>query len=85
MKKLHALDPKVREQECEHTHTPFSGSIPCTGPRICTMCGAWRIPSDVWKALHADRKHTLSDGGLAFTRFEHATGATVLQPCFVRD
>lgn len=40
MKKILALHPEVREQECEHVHAPYSGSMPCTGPRICSMCGS---------------------------------------------
>ena len=38
-KKILALDPKEREKECTHEHTPYSGSVPCTGNRRCTMCG----------------------------------------------
>ena len=38
-KKILALDPKEREKECKHEHTPYSGSVPCTGSRRCTMCG----------------------------------------------
>lgn len=40
MKKKLALDPEVREQKCDHVHAPYSGQIPCTGPRICSMCGS---------------------------------------------
>jgi hypothetical protein len=38
-KKVFALAPSEREKECEHEHAPYSGVIPCTGPRVCTMCG----------------------------------------------
>lgn len=39
MKKIYAQCPEERNKECYHDHTPYRGSIPCTGPRICTMCG----------------------------------------------
>lgn len=39
MKQRFALIPAEREKECEHLHMPYRGSIPCTGPRVCTMCG----------------------------------------------
>ncbi len=35
-----SLDPAQRLQPCEHAHMPYRGSIPCTGPRACTACGA---------------------------------------------
>jgi len=32
--------PEMRELECEHTlGFPYTGTIPCTGPRVCPMCG----------------------------------------------
>ena len=40
MKKVLALDPKVREQDCDHPHVYFTGAIPCTGPLRCSLCGA---------------------------------------------
>lgn len=39
-KKTLALVPSVREQDCPHAHVPYRGRVPCTGPRICSMCGA---------------------------------------------
>jgi len=38
-RKRFAAHPGVREQICNHHHAPYSGAIPCTGPRVCTMCG----------------------------------------------
>ena len=39
-KKQYALDPAEREKECTHElGFAYRGSIPCTGPRICYMCG----------------------------------------------
>lgn len=40
-KKIFALVPSAREEECDHRHVPFTGRVPCTGPRRCSMCGAW--------------------------------------------
>lgn len=37
--KKYALCPGVRGEECEHGHVAYSGDIPCTGYRYCTMCG----------------------------------------------
>ena len=37
--KKRALYPEVRERICTHEHAPYSGTIPCTGPKCCTMCG----------------------------------------------
>lgn len=32
----------TRTMTCTHEHTPYRaiGGMPCTGPRVCTMCGA---------------------------------------------
>ena len=39
-KKVNALIPEIREQECHHDCSfAFTGKLPCTGPRICLMCG----------------------------------------------
>lgn len=39
-KKVNALCPNVREQECHHDGGfPWSGRVPCTGVQRCTMCG----------------------------------------------
>jgi hypothetical protein len=38
-KKRFALLPEEREKDCDHSHMPYRGSVPCTGPRACTMCG----------------------------------------------
>ena len=39
-KKIHALYPDVREQECDHPGGfPYRGTIPCTGPQVCYLCG----------------------------------------------
>lgn len=37
--KRFALYPSERHKVCLHEHAPYRGNIPCTGPRICTMCG----------------------------------------------
>jgi hypothetical protein len=39
MKQRFHLIPSEREKKCLHLHMPYSGRIPCTGPRRCTMCG----------------------------------------------
>ena len=39
MNKRFALIPSERERECTHEWLHFRGSIPCTGPRVCSMCG----------------------------------------------
>jgi hypothetical protein len=38
--KILALDPKTRQEVCEHPHVFFSGRIPNTGALICSMCGS---------------------------------------------
>lgn len=38
--KKYALVPSERSKPCPHTHMPYTGTIPCTGVRRCTMCGA---------------------------------------------
>ena len=40
MLKRFALVPSERLKECEHEHMRYRGAIPCTGPRVCSMCGA---------------------------------------------
>lgn len=43
MKQVLALDPREREKECEHKHRPYRArfGMPCTGPRVCSMCGTY--------------------------------------------
>lgn len=36
--RLHLI-PEEREKLCQHRHMPYSGRMPCTGPRRCSMCG----------------------------------------------
>lgn len=39
-KKIYALFPEERERECDHpSGFPYRGQVPCTGPRVCRMCG----------------------------------------------
>lgn len=39
-KKIFAADPAVRGQDCDHpSGFPYQGRIPCTGPRVCPLCG----------------------------------------------
>ena len=38
-KKIHALLPEVREQDCVVHTFSFMGNVPCTGPEVCNMCG----------------------------------------------
>jgi hypothetical protein len=38
--KRFALDPHERGEPCDHVgHVRYIGVIPCTGPRVCNMCG----------------------------------------------
>ncbi len=40
MKKVLALVPEVRKQECDHScGGHYTGTIPCTGQFVCHMCG----------------------------------------------
>jgi hypothetical protein len=39
IKKRRALFPDVREEVCRHQHFFWTGSMPCTGRLICSMCG----------------------------------------------
>ncbi len=42
-KKIYAANPDVRGQECDHPFGfPYTGTIPCTGPEICPLCGTHR-------------------------------------------
>lgn len=37
---VNALDPPLRGERCYHTlGFAYTGRIPCTGARTCTMCG----------------------------------------------
>lgn len=39
-KKIHALFPETRDQECDHPlGFPYRGIMPCTGVRKCPLCG----------------------------------------------
>jgi len=38
MKKVFALHPDVREEECTHEYGHWTGSMPCTGVFRCNMC-----------------------------------------------
>jgi hypothetical protein len=38
--KRYALIPEVRLQVCDHpSGFAYSGKVPCTGPRLCYLCG----------------------------------------------
>lgn len=37
--KFLAACPAERDKICTHDHTPYRGPMPCTGPRVCSMCG----------------------------------------------
>ena len=40
-RKKNALDPAEREKPCDHAlGFRYAGKIPCTGPKLCPMCGA---------------------------------------------
>ena len=34
-----ALFYEERKRICVHSHAPYRGAIPCTGPLACSMCG----------------------------------------------
>ena len=39
-KKIYALIPAEREKDCDHAlGFPCRGRLPCTGPRVCPLCG----------------------------------------------
>ncbi len=39
--KKYAANPAERTKVCDHPlGFPYKGRIPCTGPRVCPMCGA---------------------------------------------
>ncbi len=47
MKKILALVPSVREQECDHScGYHYTGEIPCTGRLACFMCGSTKPEGD---------------------------------------
>jgi hypothetical protein len=38
--KIYALVPSERLKECDHfSGFSYTGTIPCTGPRVCHLCG----------------------------------------------
>lgn len=38
--KIYALFPSERTKECDHpSGFAFRGKMPCTGPRVCHLCG----------------------------------------------
>lgn len=39
-KKIYALLPSEREKTCNNHLVTYAGLIPCTGNRVCLMCGA---------------------------------------------
>lgn len=38
-RKRYAIYSGIRHQACDHVHRPFTGRIPMTGVRRCSMCG----------------------------------------------
>lgn len=39
-KMVNALDPRLRDRVCRHVGGfTYQGTIPCTGPKACSMCG----------------------------------------------
>ena len=41
--KKNAANPAERTKVCDHPlGFPYRGRIPCTGPRVCPMCGAFK-------------------------------------------
>lgn len=53
--KKNALDPAEREKECLHElGFQYSGRIPCTGPKVCYMCGTRE--DDVVMDMGTDRR-----------------------------
>lgn len=46
-KKANAIAWSVSRETCTHDHTPYraSGGMPCTGPRVCTMCNTIATPT----------------------------------------
>ena len=65
MKKVYALFPAERERECDHPMGfPYTGRIPCTGPRVCSLCGT-RIKDAEQEPEGFDRKQeTRGLGGM---------------------
>ena len=59
MKKRFALIPAVREQECDHEHWHYRGEIPCTGPRVCNMCGEI-LPESEGKEVSTKRHYQVN-------------------------
>ena len=44
---VRGLSHRVNGTVCTHSRFPYAGDIPCTGPRLCTMCGEnWDIAKD---------------------------------------
>jgi hypothetical protein len=41
MRKVLALVPSVQSETCHHAAGfAYTGRVPCTGPRVCHMCGS---------------------------------------------
>ncbi len=54
--KKNALDPAEREKECAHElGFSYTGTIPCTGPKVCYMCGTRQDDNDVDKGTDRRR------------------------------
>lgn len=45
-RKKHALVPETRLRVCPHDHVYFQGKVPCTGPRVCSMCEMTFVSDD---------------------------------------
>jgi len=62
MKKIFALVPSEREKDCTHPlGFPYTGHIPCTGPRRCPLCGEGD-PMPEWGVWRKD-PHADGEGG----------------------
>lgn len=67
-KQRFALDPGLRDRECSHSHMPYAGKIPCTGGRVCTMCGL-RLSDDEYRQMRKDQASLRDrDGNESMTR-----------------
>ena len=67
MNKRFALIPEEREKECTHEWMHFRGSMPCTGPKVCSMCGL--TDDDILaERVQAHQELPLPTGKIGFPR-----------------
>ena len=74
MKKINALISSDRDKDCTHEMGfRYMGSVPCTGPLVCIMCGATKVTyafSDPFRQMPFVKSDYYERYGLNFDRYK---------------